>query len=154
MACSDSLIDCAVIHAARQLDLRCSQENRQWNGKCPGCGSPRALSLTIKQGRALWHCNRKPEGCSQAELMAALAIRLPGAHLCAPRGKSAIRRQPADILAQAEELVFDTGLSAATLRLRLAMVITGLSPKEAAAKLGYSRSTYYAAMGNLGRGNR
>ena len=63
------------------------------------------------------------------------------------------KRQP-DIRADAEELALDGTLSASTLRLRLLMLTSGLSAREAADKLGYSRSTYYAATANLGRGKR
>ena len=75
--CDLTPVDCAVIHAAPELGLRCSRQNKQWNGPCPLCHSNRSLSLTIERGRRLWHCNRKPSkrtpACTQDALMAELS---------------------------------------------------------------------------------
>ena len=151
--CDLTPVDCAVIHAAPELGLRCSRQNKQWNGPCPLCHSNRSLSLTIERGRRLWHCNRKPSkrpACTQDALMAELAIRLPG---CVTGAGKRVQRRP-DIRADVEAIVLDTTSSAATLRLRLLMLASDLTAREAGAKLGYSRSTFYAAAANLGRGKR
>ncbi len=31
--------------------------NGHWQGTCPACGYPGAFGLTVKDGKALWHCH-------------------------------------------------------------------------------------------------
>lgn len=155
--CDEPPVECAIRHLGPKFKLRNSRLNKQWNGPCPLCQSPKSLSLTIDRGRKLWHCNRKPKpgkpACSQDELIAKLADELPSC-ITAAKTSTRTKRPRPDIRDQVTEIVLDTTTSAATLRLRLLMLSEDLTAREAAAKLGYSRSTFYAAAGNLGRGKR
>lgn len=102
----------------------------------------------------LWACHRLPTdarptpACEYPVILAAAAKMFPQC-LMAP----AVKRRP-DVRAEVRALAMDTGTSAATLRLRLLMLTDEISAREAADVLKMSRSTYYAATANLGRGNR
>jgi len=145
----DALEDCVIKHLAPAYGLRRSKDDpQQWaQGRCPVCLGSHCLTLAIKGRRIELNCHRQP-GCDQDTLRAKVAARF---RLCIALARP--KRQP-DIRADAEELALDGTLSASTLRLRLLMLTSGLSAREAADKLGYSRSTYYAATANLGRGKR
>jgi hypothetical protein len=146
----DTLEDCVTAHLAPEYGLRRSgtPSEMQWGqGRCPACGGGHCLSVRIASGRIEVHCNRKPS-CPGDTLREKIAERFP-------QCISMRRPKPRpDIRAEAEAIVLDSTLSAATLRLRILMLTSELTAKEAASKLGYSRSTYYAAVGNLGRGKR
>jgi hypothetical protein len=145
----DTLEDCVTAHLAPFYGLqRGGGALMQWSqGRCPVCARSRCLTLVIKGGRIELNCHRQPK-CDQDSLRSTVAARFPR---CIAMRRP--KRLP-DIRAEAEAIVLDGSLSAATLRLRILMLTSGLSAREAADKLGYSRSTYYAAAGNLGRGNR
>ena len=151
MRCGEATLeDCVTAHLAPAYRLQRSRDlsKMQWSqGRCPECGGSHCLSLLVKPGRIEVNCNRQPP-CEQAELRATIAAKFP---LCITAREP--KRRPY-IRAEVEAIVLDTTLSAATLRLRLLMLASGLSARDAADKLGCSRSTYYAAVGNLGRGRR
>lgn len=137
MSCGLHPLDCAADHAAPALGLRCTSQH-QWSGPCPACHGGHCLSLNVKSGRMLWHCNRKPP-CSQIVLTTALAAILPA---CIGTGRP---RQRHDVVARSEleQLI---GLSGAALQLRIACLAWDCTPQAAAAKLGMPERTYRRAV--------
>ena len=144
--------DCAVDHFAPTFGLRCTVPREQWSGPCPVHGG-RCLSLAVKEGRLVWHCHHKP-ACTYEELRAELYKRLPG---CVPPSR------PTDLSARRADKIARSDLEPllelddCARLLRLACIVWQLPPKEAAAKLGMSRRTYYRAVSgvpNLARNRR
>ena len=137
MSCSLLAEDCAADHAAPEFGLRCTRKGRQWSGPCLLCHGERCLSLTIKGGRKLWHCNRKATpgraACDQGELMAALSARRPD---CITTPSTSARRT----LIPGEQLA-DLALSGMQpMSLKLALLeLSGMSTTAALDKLGIRR---------------
>jgi predicted DNA-binding protein (UPF0251 family) len=149
---SDSLQDCVVAHLAPEFNMTCETAGRQWShGKCPACRSM-SLSLAIKAGRSLlWTCHRKPTPafplppCSYKAILAGAAAIAP---LCVSlTAKSRKTITPDDLVPLLE-------LSDCALRLRVACMAWQMTPKEAAAKLGMSRATYYRAVSDVRQNRR
>jgi len=137
MACTLLAEDCAADHAAPEFGLRCTRKGRQWSGPCALCHGGRCLSLTIKGGRKLWHCNRKATpgrpACDQGELMAALSARLPS---CITTARTPARRTliPGEQLAD----LAHSGMPPMSLKLAL-LELSGMSTTAALDDLGVRR---------------
>ena len=145
--------DCAADHIAPALGLRCTTAGKQWSGPCPVCHGPRCFSLAVKEGRLAWYCHMEP-ACAGDEIRDALAKLVPAC--VSPSRPTDLSARRADKIARSQlEPLLE--LDDCALRLRLACIIWQIPPKEAAAKLGMSRRTYYRAVSgvpNLARNRR
>jgi hypothetical protein len=142
MACGFGMLaeDCAADHVAPALGLRCTKTD-QWSGSCPVCQGERCLSLTVKSGRLLWCCHRKPS-CSTDAIRDALAVAVPCCFSPTRRGRPGQRTDKVN----RSELAALLGLSGAALQLRVACLAWDCSPETAAAKLGMPGRTYRRAV--------
>lgn len=121
---------CVEDHWCRVLDG--AKVGSHWRARCPLCGKKGAFEISVSGRNVKWNCHTKPP-CDHDDLRALLADVLPcrkGARRTVPR-------------AELEKLL---GLSDCALRLRVACLAWNVPPKEAAARLGMSRRTYYRAI--------
>ena len=120
---------------------RSGDSSPHWRGVCPVCGVDDALEVTDKGKTVAWNCFRNP-ACDHR----ALRVILRGLVICllpaSPRALRAARAPQADFADLLE-------LSDCALRLRMACITWNLTPKEAAARLGMSRRTYYRAVSGV-----
>ncbi len=163
MACGYDLETCAGQHqSGKPLYLRVTKvapakdglpgRSVQWShGTCPVCGRADKLSMSIKSKQFSYYCHACQDRSAiwQAKVRALISATLPD---CIAPG-----RKPKAETFTRDDFEQLLGLSDAAMRLRAACIAWQMTPKQAAAKLGMSRSSYYRVVTeipDLGRNRR
>jgi hypothetical protein len=147
VACRVGLVadDCVSDHFLPPLDGR--PEPSGSRAPCPVCGTRRAISIQVKNGRPVWNAHCDPS-CDRDAIGKAIAAAVP-----CYRHPDRRSRKPAPDLDELHALLTDRSIPVNALRLG-ALEALGMSTAEAAEKLKLPRRTFYDAVRILAQSRR